>query len=155
MSLGALTNAIAYEESGGNYGALGKPTSSGDRAYGKYQVMGANIPQWTREAIGFSLTPQQFLNSPQAQEAVAKVKLGQYLSSTGSPADAASMWFTGKPAAEGASLRDANGMTGAQYVANVTRNMRSGASSLSAVPGQDILGDALNPIAAGAAAQAA
>jgi len=32
MPLGALTDAIAYEESGGNYGALGRVTKSGDRA---------------------------------------------------------------------------------------------------------------------------
>ena len=120
MALGALTDAIAYEESGGNYRALGKPTASGDRAYGKYQVMGSNIPQWTKEALGIPLTPQQFLQSPQAQEVVARTKLGQYLSTTGNPADAASMWFTGKPAAQGATLKDANGVTGAQYVANVT-----------------------------------
>ena len=156
MALGALTDAIAYEESGGNYGALGKPTSSGDRAYGKYQVMGSNIPQWTKEALGIPLTPQQFLQSPQAQEIVARTKLGQYLSTMGNPADAASMWFTGRPAAEGAGLRDANGTTGAQYVANVTHNMGgSAAATLNAVPEQDILGQALNPVAAGAVANAA
>ena len=57
MALGALTDAIAYEESGGNYRALGKPTASGDRAYGKYQVMGSNIPQWTKEALGIPSNP--------------------------------------------------------------------------------------------------
>jgi hypothetical protein len=82
MALGALEQGIAYEESGGNYGAVGKPTKSGDRAYGECQVMGSNIPQWTKEALGLSLTPQQFLNSPAAQDAVARAKLGQYLSQT-------------------------------------------------------------------------
>ena len=66
------------------------------------------------------------------------------------------MWFTGRPAAEGAGLRDANGTTGAQYVANVTHNMGgSAAATLNAVPEQDILGQALNPVAAGAVANAA
>src|SRR5690348_11620676 len=64
----SYAHAISANESGGNYGALGPVTRTGDRAYGKYQVMGANIPQWTAEVLGHAMTPQQFLASPQAQD---------------------------------------------------------------------------------------
>jgi hypothetical protein len=40
------------ESSGGNYGLTGPVTRSGDRAYGAYQVMGANVPEWTRKHYG-------------------------------------------------------------------------------------------------------
>lgn len=108
------------------YDALGPITKSGDRAYGKYQVMGENIPSWTEEILGVSMTPDQFLADPQAQEVVAHAKLGQYIKETGSPADAASMWFTGKPLAEGANRRDQNGVSGAQYAATATAGMGGG-----------------------------
>ena len=63
-------SAISGIESGGNYSALGPKTKSGDQAYGKYQVMGANIPQWSQEALGKPLTPDQFLADPAAQDAI-------------------------------------------------------------------------------------
>lgn len=63
-------SAITGIESGGRYDAIGPRTKSGDRAYGKYQVMGSNLPQWTQAALGKVLTPDQFLADPNAQEAV-------------------------------------------------------------------------------------
>ena len=51
-------SAIAKIESGGKYDMLGPVTKTGDRAYGKYQVMGANIPSWTKETLGREMTPQ-------------------------------------------------------------------------------------------------
>ena len=44
--------AIASVESGGRYNLVGPATRSGDRALGKYQVMAANVPEWTKEALG-------------------------------------------------------------------------------------------------------
>lgn len=104
------------------YTAQGPVVKSGDRAYGKYQVMGSNIGPWTREILGQEMTPAQFLTSPEAQEKVFAAKFGSYVQETGNPQDAASMWFTGRPAAEGADrrARDANGnplgITGREYV---------------------------------------
>ena len=46
---GDYASAISSIESGGNYQEKGPVTSSGDRAYGKYQIMGQNIPGWTAE----------------------------------------------------------------------------------------------------------
>ena len=54
--------AIANIESrgSGGYSALGPLTKKGDRAYGRYQVMGDNLPSWTKEALGRQLTPDEF-----------------------------------------------------------------------------------------------
>ena len=120
--LGNISNKL---ESGGNYAALGPVTKSGDRAYGKYQVMGSNIPSWTQQWYGKSLTPQEFLASKEAQEAVAKGQLGSYLDKYGNPQDAASMWFTGKPASQGANLHDQLGTSGSSYVSRATEGLPS------------------------------
>lgn len=97
------SRAISSVESGGRYDAQGPIVTSGsyagDRAYGKHQVMGKNIPVWTKEVLGREMTPQEFLSSPDAQEAVFKAKFGQYVQKFGNPQDAASAWFTGRPLA--------------------------------------------------------
>lgn len=87
--------AISQQESGGNYKAVG-PNINGDHAYGKYQVMGSNIASWTKEALGHSLTIQQWLNDPGAQEQTIAHKLGGYYAKYGA-AGAAAMWYSGQP----------------------------------------------------------
>lgn len=114
-----ITSAIGQFESGGNYKVIGPKTSSGDQAYGKYQVMGANIPSWTKEALGYSLTPQQFLNNQKAQDTVAEYKMGQYLAKYGTVEDVASMWFSGRPVAKAGNAKDVIGTTVPQYVQRV------------------------------------
>jgi len=86
-------SAISEQESGGNYSAKGVYVN-GDRAYGKYQVMGANIPSWTQQYYGKRLTPAQYLASPKAQEAVARGKLKSYWDKYGARG-AASAWYSG------------------------------------------------------------
>ena len=81
----------------GGYSALGPVTSSGDRAYGKYQVMGANIPQWSKQALGFTITPQQFLASPDYQEKIFEDQSNRNYAKYGNWDDVASVWFSGKP----------------------------------------------------------
>jgi hypothetical protein len=94
-------------ESGGNYKALGPVTNKGDRAYGAYQVMGSNIPSWTKEVLGTSMSAQEFLHNHTAQDAVAEAKLGQYQQTHGNMADAVAMWHSGKPYT-GNNRRDVN-----------------------------------------------
>ena len=116
-SIAPYAASIAKVESAGSgdYSAQGPVLDSGDRAYGKYQVMGANIPQWTKAALGQSLTPAQFLASPQAQDAVFAQQFGNSLQKYGNPQDAASVWFTGKPLAQaGANVSDGYSTNG-QY----------------------------------------
>jgi hypothetical protein len=86
-------SAIAEQESSGSYSAVGPQTTYG-RAYGKYQVLESNIPGWTKAYYGRSLTTQQFLNNPQAQEAVARGKLKSYWNKYGARG-AAAAWYGG------------------------------------------------------------
>lgn len=98
-----LERGIARVESGGDYGALGpdvRRKAGVDRAYGKYQVMGANVPGWTEQALGRRMTPQEFLRSPEAQEAVFRDQMTRNLQKYGTLEDAASVWFTGRPYAK-------------------------------------------------------
>jgi murein DD-endopeptidase MepM/ murein hydrolase activator NlpD len=85
--------AIAQQESGGNYGALGSYVG-GDRAYGKYQIMGNNVPNWTKSALGTSMTPEQFLKDKSAQDATARYHLWNYYKNYG-PRKAAMAWNQG------------------------------------------------------------
>jgi len=99
-NMSAYASAIKSIESGGNYGALGPLMKSGDRAYGAYQVMGANIPSWTKSATGTAMSPSAFLNNPAAQDAVFNKYFGASVSKFGNPQDAASVWFSGRPLAK-------------------------------------------------------
>lgn len=147
--------AIAGIESAGQkdpYAALGPPTRTGDRAFGKYQVMGANIPAWTKEHLGQEMTPEQFLANPQAQDAVFKGQFGKYVQQTGNPQDAASMWFSGKPLAQGAGLKDQLGTTGQQYVDKFNAGMGGPAG---ASPAVGAIASALNGGPSGAPTAAA
>jgi hypothetical protein len=95
----ARSKAIAGIETGGEkdpYTSLGKVIPrTGDRAHGKYQIMGVNIPSWTQAATGQALTPQQFLASPAAQEATFRHRFGQYADKYGDEG-AARAWYAGE-----------------------------------------------------------
>ena len=118
---GGYAAATSAQESGGNYAALGPVTPKGDRAYGKYQVMGANIPQWTQEVLGRPMTPEQFLANPQAQDAVYQRKFSEYTQKYGSPEAAARAWFAGEGNMNNLNAKDQLGTTVGQYGQNFTR----------------------------------
>lgn len=103
----SYSDAIASVESDGSggYSAVGPDTGKG-RAYGRYQVMDFNIGPWTREVLGREMTPEEFVASPQAQDAVFGAKFGSYVQRYGNPQDAASMWFSGRPMAEAGNASD-------------------------------------------------
>ena len=109
-------NALGTIESGNNYSALGPRTESGNQAYGRYQVMDFNIPVWTKEVLGQEMSPDQFLRSREAQDAVAAAKFGQYVEKYGNPYDAASMWFSGRPMRQAGEASDVTGTSVPQYV---------------------------------------
>lgn len=124
--MSVYANAIAQMETGGQssgYTTVHPPAPNGDQAFGLYGVMGNNIGPWTQEVLGRALTPDEFLASPEAQDAVFRAKFGQALEANdGSVADAASVWFTGRPLSEGAEASDGN-LTGQQYVERFLRNV--------------------------------
>ena len=98
---------------------MGPVTNSGDRAYGKYQIMGNNIPSWSKEVLGQSISVAQFLANPQLQDQIAAAKIGQYIKKYGTVEDAASMWFSGRPLAKAGNAKDIIGTTVPQYAKNV------------------------------------
>ncbi|MDG3575731.1 tape measure protein [Rhizobium sp. YJ-22] len=96
--------AIRKIESGsyeGNYGAIGplvrKGQYAGQRAIGAYQVMPGNVPSWTKEALGYSMTAKQFLLDRAAQDKVVLSRLQGSFDKFGNWIDAASVHFSGGP----------------------------------------------------------
>lgn len=114
------SKAIAGIESGGAYDKLGPVVKSGDRAYGKYQVMGNNIPEWTTQVLGKPMTPAEFLANPDAQEAVFKSKFGDYVQKYG-PEGAAKAWFAGEKGMNNPNAKDVLGTTVAGYADKFNR----------------------------------
>jgi hypothetical protein len=113
-AMGRWKQAIAGIESGGRYNALGPITKTGDRAYGKYQIMGDNIPKWSREALGQTLTPQQFLASPEAQERIFEHRFQGYVDKYGE-AGASRAWFAGERGMHRPGATDQLGTSVASY----------------------------------------
>lgn len=114
--------ALAMGESrgSGNYKAVG-PVVKGDRAYGRYQVMGQYIPVWTKQILGKEMTPQQFLNDPEAQDQVVRARLQSSFDKYGTWEDAASVWFSGRPLKKAGNASDGY-LTVPEYVDKFTNN---------------------------------
>ena len=119
--LSTYLSALGKIESNNNYSALGPQTKRGDRAYGKYQIMGANIPQWTQQALGKQMSADEFLSDKEAQDETAKYHFGKALKQYGNPQDAASVWFTGKPMQKAGDVQDVLGTTAPKYVENFNK----------------------------------
>ena len=83
----AFINAIAGQESGGNYDAVNGRTG----AAGKYQIMPENWPAWAEEA-GLGADAEM---TPENQEIVARYKLGEYYDKYGARG-AAMAWYAGE-----------------------------------------------------------
>jgi hypothetical protein len=108
---------VARNESGGQrdpYSALGELSRRGDRAYGKYQVMGENVPKWTKQFVGREMTPEEFLADKDAQETVATGMGGKYLAKYG-PDGAARAWFAGEKGMNDPNRKDTLGTHVAEY----------------------------------------
>jgi hypothetical protein len=118
------SGAISSIESGGRYDLVGPETGKG-RALGKYQVMDFNVGPWTQEVFGRALSPQEFLASPQAQDAVFQHKFGQYAQKYG-PEGAARAWFAGERGMNDPTRRDVLGTTVADYSRKFTSAMGRG-----------------------------
>jgi hypothetical protein len=87
------------KESNNNYSAVNKHSG----AMGKYQIMPSNIRGkgrgWDYEALGRDVTTQQFMQSPEIQEKIARYKLQSYYQRYG-PAGASIAWYAGPGAAQ-------------------------------------------------------
>ena len=116
-TLGALRRI----ESGGRYDITGPASRRGDRPYGAYQIMGANIPSWTEEALGRRMTPEEFLKDQAAQDATARHRAGLYLKQYDDPRQVASMWLSGKPMEKAGNVADVLGTNVPKYVSMFDR----------------------------------
>jgi hypothetical protein len=105
-------------ESGGNYKAIGPTHPELGRALGIGQVMEANLPQWSKDALGRVVSADEFLNNPEIQDKIIDHRLGGYYRQYG-PAGASSKWFTGSPTPKG--RRDSLGTRDYDYVRRATR----------------------------------
>lgn len=112
----AWRNAIASIESAGSgdYQAVGPRHPRLGRALGRYQVMEANVGPWTEKHLGRRLTPEEFLASPEAQDAVFDGEFGSYVQQFGDPALAAQAWFAG-PGGVGTNRQDSLGTSVPEY----------------------------------------
>ena len=115
-SMSNYANAIKSIESSGNYSAIGPLSRKGDRPYGAYQVMGNNIPSWTKELLGYSVSTQEFLKSKSIQDGVFAQQFGKYVTRFGNDLDAASAWLTGRPMSKAGNDADVLGTTASKYV---------------------------------------
>lgn len=121
LSFEAFLWSLTQQESGGNYGALGvwldMPYGK-DRAYGRYQVMGANVPSWTKKYYGKQLTSQQFLASKEAQDAVVRGRLQEYVKKYGYRG-AAAAWYSGDASLHNSTAPQKGGPSIKKYVDSV------------------------------------
>jgi hypothetical protein len=108
---------IARNESGGAkdaYSLVGERSRRGDYPYGKYQVMGENVPKWTKQFVGREMTPEEFLADKDAQETVATGMGGKYLAKYG-PEGAGAAWFAGEKGMNDPNRKDTLGTHVAEY----------------------------------------
>lgn len=101
ISLERLMRAISTQESGGDH----TRTNPDSGASGRFQIMPDNIPSWSKEALGYSLSHAQFMSSPELQVKIARYKFNQYLSTSSAPGRSqeeiirrvAATWYSGRP----------------------------------------------------------
>ena len=108
---------VARNESGSRkdaYTLVGERSRRGDYPYGKYQVMGENVPVWTAKYLGKEMTPQEFLADKDAQEQVARGRGSEYLAKYG-PEGAAAAWFAGEKGMNDPNRKDTLGTHVAEY----------------------------------------
>jgi hypothetical protein len=128
----SMKSAVAGIESAGEtapYKAVGPVVHGDDQALGKYQILQSNLASWSKEALGRVVSRDEFLNSPQIQEKIFENKMGEYLKTYGSVADALSMWHSGRPLAQAraANATDvATGLKTTDYVNKALSNMNRG-----------------------------
>ncbi|WP_176538945.1 hypothetical protein [Rhizobium sp. J15] len=112
----AYRDAIAGIESAGSgdYSAVGPTHPKMGRALGRYQVMESNIGPWSQEALGRTVTPEEFLADPKLQDAIFDKKFGSYVSQFG-PEGAAQAWFAGPGGVGKLDRKDSLGTSVADY----------------------------------------
>lgn len=91
-----LLASIAGQETGGMSRKEAYSVVNAWGAVGKYQVLKSNIPQWSKAALGYSITWQKYRDSPELQERIVRHRLGGYYRKYGDRG-AAAAWYSGDP----------------------------------------------------------
>lgn len=109
-------DAIASIESAGSgdYAAVGPTNPRLGRALGRYQIMEANIGPWSRQVLGYEVSPDQFMANPQIQDAIFDGIFGGYVQRFG-PEGAAQAWFAGPGGVGKVNRQDVLGTNVGQY----------------------------------------
>jgi len=117
-----IADGIAKIETGG-FEAKGRdpysaytPGRKGDAALGKYQIMTTNLPRWSKEALGKSISTQEFLKSPELQEKIAKFQMNKLNDKLGDPSKVAGAWFGGEGGLNNLGRTDKFGMSIQRYM---------------------------------------
>jgi murein DD-endopeptidase MepM/ murein hydrolase activator NlpD len=122
VNLDQFMRAIARQESGGRYDARNSQTG----AYGKYQILPSNWPNWAQQAGLAGNAPQ----TPANQERVARFVFGKYEKSYGGDwSRVAAAWFAG---VAGSANPSAWGPNTRRYVASI--NSMLGLSAVRSQP---------------------
>lgn len=135
--MSTYAGAIKAIESGGgvfgrsSYSVVNKDTG----ALGAYQVMPANVPSWTKQALGQSMTPDDFLKDKSAQDAIFEKIFGGYVQKYG-PSGAAQAWLGGPGSVGKLGRADVNGTTVGGYSSTFDRLV-----SQNSRPSQDSMPD--------------
>lgn len=131
----AFLAAERAQESSGNYAAR-----SPAGALGAYQIMPNNLYGWSIQVLGYSVSPQEFLQNHALQDTIAANILLGYVNKYGYEG-AAAMWFSGQPNPN--SSASDGGTTVSNYVASVMSRMGdpslTAGSGTIAAPAQPVL----------------
>jgi hypothetical protein len=102
--------AIASIESAGSggYKAVGATHPKYGRALGRYQIMEANLPLWSKAALGREVTPEEFLENDKIQDAIFDHQFGKYVEQHGEE-NAARAWFGGEKGINNVNASDVHG----------------------------------------------
>lgn len=140
-------NAIASIESAGSgdYGAIGPTHPELGRALGRYQVMEANIGPWSQQALGREVTPEEFMASPEIQDAIFDHQFGNYVTQYG-PEGAAQAWFGGEGGVGQLDRRDSLGTSIGDYTSQFNAAMGGQPQQMAQGPGlEELLMASQNP----------
>ncbi len=115
-SVDAIKKGIASVETGQEkepYTAetpLSHKNGTEDTALGKYQILESNLASWSKEAVGRTVSREEFLNSPELQEKIAGSKMGEYMNQYHNVQDVMAAWQSGRPLSQAVSenAHDAN-----------------------------------------------
>lgn len=121
-SMSPYRDAIASIESkgSGDYAAVGPTHSKLGRALGRYQIMEANIPVWSKEVLGRPVTADEFMANPQLQDQIFDGKFQSYVNKFG-PEGAAQAWLGGPGGVGKLNRKDSLGTSIAEYGQRFTK----------------------------------